>query len=106
MLLRRNFFAYPSIFLKHFLKEPLRSRSPLTTLKERKTGKKKENDPYGNRTHHSAVKGRCLNRLTNGPYMRVTYHLMYFNILCESCQDFFTKYFEYFVNIANVLKTS
>ena len=24
-------------------------------------------DPYGNRTHVSAVKGRCLNRLTNGP---------------------------------------
>jgi hypothetical protein len=25
-------------------------------------------DPYGNRTHDTAVKGRCLNRLTNGPY--------------------------------------
>ncbi len=25
-------------------------------------------DPYGNRTHVTAVKGRCLNRLTNGPY--------------------------------------
>ena len=24
-------------------------------------------DPYGNRTHDSAVKGRCLNRLTNRP---------------------------------------
>ena len=24
-------------------------------------------DPYGNRTHDSAVKGRRLNRLTNGP---------------------------------------
>ena len=24
-------------------------------------------DPYGNRTHHYAVKGRRLNRLTNGP---------------------------------------
>ena len=24
-------------------------------------------DPYGNRTHVTAVKGRCLNRLTNGP---------------------------------------
>ena len=24
-------------------------------------------DPYGNRTHDTAVKGRCLNRLTNGP---------------------------------------
>ena len=26
-------------------------------------------DPDGNRTHVSAVKGRCLNRLTTGPYM-------------------------------------
>ncbi len=24
-------------------------------------------DPYGNRTHVTAVKGPCLNRLTNGP---------------------------------------
>ena len=24
-------------------------------------------DPYGNRTHVTAVKGRCLNHLTNGP---------------------------------------
>ena len=26
------------------------------------------NDPYGIRTRVTAVKGRCLNRLTNGPY--------------------------------------
>ena len=26
-------------------------------------------DPYGNRTHVTAVKGPCLNRLTNGPVM-------------------------------------
>ena len=25
-------------------------------------------DPYGTRTHVTAVKGRCLNHLTNGPY--------------------------------------
>ena len=25
-------------------------------------------DPYGVRTHVTAVKGRCLNRLTKGPY--------------------------------------
>ena len=25
-------------------------------------------DPYGNRTHVTAVKGPCLNRLTNGPF--------------------------------------
>ena len=27
-------------------------------------------DPYGTRTHVTAVKGRCLNHLTNGPYKR------------------------------------
>ena len=27
-------------------------------------------DPYGIRTRVTAVKGRCLNRLTNGPYGR------------------------------------
>ena len=26
-------------------------------------------DPYGNRTHVTAVKGPCLNRLTNGPWV-------------------------------------
>ena len=26
-------------------------------------------DPYGIRTRVTAVKGRCLNRLTNGPYI-------------------------------------
>jgi hypothetical protein len=26
-------------------------------------------DPYGIRTRDTAVKGRCLNRLTKGPYM-------------------------------------
>ena len=44
-----------------------------------RTGNKKERvalllslfvgDPYGNRTHVTAVKGPCLNRLTNGPKM-------------------------------------
>ena len=27
-------------------------------------------DPYGNRTRDTAVKGRCLNRLTNGPFFQ------------------------------------
>ena len=26
-----------------------------------------DGDPYGTRTHVTAVKGRCLNHLTNGP---------------------------------------
>ena len=29
-----------------------------------------ENDPYGIRTRVTAVKGRCLNRLTKGPCMK------------------------------------
>ncbi len=28
-------------------------------------------DPYGNRTRVTAVKGRCLNRLTNGPSIKL-----------------------------------
>ena len=28
-------------------------------------------DPYGNRTHVFAVRGRCLSRLTNGPFASV-----------------------------------
>ncbi len=27
-------------------------------------------DPYGTRTHDTTVKGWCLNRLTNGPYIK------------------------------------
>ena len=29
----------------------------------------RDGDPWGNRTPVIAVKGRCLNRLTNGPYL-------------------------------------
>ena len=36
----------------------------------------KSGDPYGNWTHDSAVKGRCLNLLTNGP-KRKTAQLTY-----------------------------
>ena len=28
-------------------------------------------DPYGTRTHVTTVKGWCLNRLTNGPYLYI-----------------------------------
>ena len=35
-------------------------------------------DPYGNRTHDTAMKGRCLSRLTNGPDTKNdTNHLVY-----------------------------
>ena len=60
-------------------------------------------DPYGNRTHITAVKGRCLNLLTNGPgsgnltrtddntgMNRVLYQLSYaarFNSLLAEQQD-------------------
>ena len=43
--------------------------------KQKEIGTRKEclflfaGDPYGNRTHVTAVKGPCLNRLTNGPKM-------------------------------------
>ena len=32
---------------------------------------KKDGDPYGNRTHVCGVRGRRLNRLTNGPLVRL-----------------------------------
>ena len=33
-------------------------------------------DPYGNRTHVPAVKGRCLDRLTNGPLIKYSESLV------------------------------
>ncbi len=35
-------------------------------------------DPYGNRTHVNGVRGRCLNRLTNGPQKKRSRHLPIF----------------------------
>ena len=35
-------------------------------------------DPCGNRTHVNGVRGRCLNRLTNGPYKKRSRHLPIF----------------------------
>ena len=34
-------------------------------------------DPYGNRTRVTAVKGRCLNRLTKGPYSKISVIVTY-----------------------------
>ncbi len=34
------------------------------------------NDPYGIRTRVTAVKGRCLNHLTNGPFMQYLRNLV------------------------------
>ena len=79
-------------------------------------------DPYGNRTHVTAVKGRCLNRLTNGPgsgdltrtgdrpgMNRVLYQLSYAAMLFRFrnqlryyiqrkpiCQAFFEDFFTFF----------
>lgn len=39
----------------------------------------KWNDPYGIRTRVTAVKGRCLNRLTNGPMVENLYR----NLMAE-----------------------
>ena len=41
--------------------------NPNPSLIRKKFGFINNGDPYGNRTHVTAVKGRCLNRLTNGP---------------------------------------
>ena len=56
-------------------------------------------DPYGTRTHVTAVKGRCLNHLTNGPgsgnltrtddtpgMNRMLYQLSYAAISCRAKQ--------------------
>ena len=33
-------------------------------------------DPYGTRTHVTTVKGWCLNRLTNGPYIKRKFRIV------------------------------
>lgn len=45
-------------------------------------------DSYGNRTHATAVKGRCLNRLTNEPYKaggKIELPLMPLSVLISGC---------------------
>ena len=43
--------------------------SPQANITEKSSSKDEDfsGDPYGTRTHVTAVKGRCLNHLTNGP---------------------------------------
>ena len=38
---------------------------------KKSTRKSAKDDPYGTRTRVTAVKGRCLNRLTNGPELNL-----------------------------------
>ena len=56
-------------------------------------------DPYGNRTHVFAVRGRCLSRLTNGPFApkirRGSYYIIYFSIL----QGVFDIFMSFCLNI-------
>lgn len=47
-------------------------------------------DPYGNRTHVFAVRGRCLSLLTNGPFLRSN---RYYNIPYMKKQPLFEKTF-------------
>ena len=54
--------VWVTIYARHLLKSNYKEKS--TTSNEVVLF----GDPYGNRTHVTAVKGPCLNRLTNGPY--------------------------------------
>ena len=53
--------VWVTIYARHLLKSKYKEKS--TTSNEVVLF----GDPYGNRTHVTAVKGPCLNRLTNGP---------------------------------------
>ena len=46
-------------------------------------------DPYENRTRDCALRGRRLNRLTNGPYLIVP---QYYISLIPVCQEFFLSF--------------
>ena len=45
-------------------------------------------DPYENRTRVSAVRGQCLSRLTNGPFIHRKIH---YTLLISGCQEFLNK---------------
>ena len=55
--------ARVTFYARHLLKSVYKEKST-TSFEIVRFG-----DPYGNRTHVTAVKGPCLNRLTNGPYI-------------------------------------
>ena len=60
-----SFVCPPQIVLCLLVGEKITNPNPSPIRK--KFGFANFGDPYGNRTHVTAVKGRCLNRLTNGP---------------------------------------
>ena len=57
----------PPLIFAHYLCVDIKIINPNPSPIRKKFGFINNGDPYGNRTHVTAVKGRCLNRLTNGP---------------------------------------
>ena len=69
MLVKCNIY-WSKDSLVFYAKSPLGFDSRLIIYKTKKRHYRVSfcfGDPYGNRTHVTAVKGPCLNRLTNGP---------------------------------------
>ena len=60
----------PPLIFAHYLCVDIKIINPNPSPIRKKFGFINNGDPYGNRTHVTAVKGRCLNRLTNGPYKK------------------------------------
>ena len=57
----------PPLIFAHYFCVDIKIINPNPSLIRKKFGFINNGDPYGNRTHVTAVKGRCLNRLSNGP---------------------------------------
>ena len=55
----------------------------------------KNGDPYGTRTRDTAVKGRCLNRLTNGPcnyYVeKIMFPIVFLKSLSETNESYYIQ---------------
>ena len=64
----------------------------------------KNGDPYENRTRVTAVKGRCLNRLTNGPFLNVLNKTRFIITSFFSKRKCFSKLFLKKVILYKILK--
>ena len=64
---KRHLLNYEQMPLCHYERFSRERQNPNLSPIRKKFGFCLHGDPYGNRTHVTAVKGRCLNRLTNGP---------------------------------------
>ena len=62
------------------------------------------NDSYGNRTRVTAVKGRCLNRLTKEPFICLPDNEAYSNTNITLCQPLFFIFFKFFVHFTQNYK--